>query len=292
MGCRAGFIQEANYALVMFTRAHPGGRRYSQLHATSSALAARLNSPNYGALLGFAQGNLAEVSTYAPAQPRKAHQEPAGFRASFKFEPPPGDPPTFYMTAAVPELAVVCEAEPRQWHSASSMPGAARDALHPFLRASFSQVALDLATLASSRATYLGISAAAVSADDLRLAYAQLLAQLDIVRPPGQPRPGSAAAGGGSSFTVASVPELRTSGGGDAHPDRSPLPPPREGAPSSIGDALLQRHQSLGVGSSGKRRRAASLGLPARLSARHASDRKRRGDKGTSVASAPAAGPR
>ena len=52
---------------------------------------------------------------------------------------------------------VVCEAEPRQWHSGAGRPGGAGGALHPFLRASFSQVALDLATLRRCRSTYIGV---------------------------------------------------------------------------------------------------------------------------------------
>ena len=40
----------------MFERTQPGsgGQRYSQLHATASALSATFNHANYSALLGFA----------------------------------------------------------------------------------------------------------------------------------------------------------------------------------------------------------------------------------------------
>ena len=84
----------ANYALVMFERVHPGsGQRYSQLHATASALSATINHGSYAALLGFAQGNLAEVSSYAQAAPRQVPKmKPrTTFNAALKFEPPPGE---------------------------------------------------------------------------------------------------------------------------------------------------------------------------------------------------------
>ena len=94
----------------MFERMHPGtGQRYSQLHATASALSATVNHGSYAALLGFAQGNLAEVSSYAQAAPRQAPKmKPrTTFNALLKFEPPPGECPSFYMTAASPTLSVL-----------------------------------------------------------------------------------------------------------------------------------------------------------------------------------------
>ena len=56
-----------------------------------------------------AQGNLAEVSSYAQAAPRQAPRARprTTFNASLKFEPPPGDCPSFYMTAASPTLSVL-----------------------------------------------------------------------------------------------------------------------------------------------------------------------------------------
>lgn len=84
------------------------GQPYTQLHLTASTLAATLNNANYSALLGFAQGNLAEMSSFAradgPAAPR--HEQRTTFSDTFCFEPPAGDRPSFYMTVSAPDLTV------------------------------------------------------------------------------------------------------------------------------------------------------------------------------------------
>lgn len=105
--CRAPFIHQANYALVMFEQ-HSGAHAYTQLHLTASTLAATLNNGNYSALLGFAQGNLAEMSSFSRAQPPMAqpHECRTTFAESFCFEPPAGDRPSFYMTVSAPDLTV------------------------------------------------------------------------------------------------------------------------------------------------------------------------------------------
>ena len=105
--CRAPFIHQANYAMVMFEQ-RDGGRPYTQLHLTASTLAAALNNANYSALLGFAQGNLAEMSSFARAERRPPPQpeQRTTFTDSFCFEPPAGDRPSFYMTVSVPDLTV------------------------------------------------------------------------------------------------------------------------------------------------------------------------------------------
>ena len=46
-----------------------GAGSYTQLHLTTSALLGLVNSANYTTLLGFAQGNLTEASTFAQARP-------------------------------------------------------------------------------------------------------------------------------------------------------------------------------------------------------------------------------
>ena len=46
-------------------QSQPGGGSYTQLHLTTSPLLGLMNNPNYTALLGFAQGNLAEASTFS-----------------------------------------------------------------------------------------------------------------------------------------------------------------------------------------------------------------------------------
>ena len=177
-------------------------------------------------------------------------------------------------------MQVMLEAEPRQWQSGYARPGGTPEQLHPFLAGAFKQVVLDLAVLRDSGATHIGISAASVQADDLRLAYSPVLTQLDIVRKDaadsnssGTGRGGgigSASMRGCGSFVISTVPEMRTAfGSGGALPpsaSRSPSksPPPREASSPSIGDTLLQRHQSLGTAGLGKLKRAASLGVPAR----------------------------
>lgn len=105
--CRAAFIHAANYALVMFEQ-QQGAQRYTQMHVEASTLTATFNNANYSALLGFVQGNLAEVSSFAHKQTAAAApgEPPAGFNVNFNFEPPAADRPTFYMTAFSPNLMV------------------------------------------------------------------------------------------------------------------------------------------------------------------------------------------
>lgn len=104
---RAAFIHAANYALMMFEQ-RQGTKRYTQMHVEASTLAATFNNANYSALLGFVQGNLAEVSSFAHKQAAAVApgQPPAGFNVDFNFEPPAADTPTFYMTAFSPDLMV------------------------------------------------------------------------------------------------------------------------------------------------------------------------------------------
>ena len=79
-----------------------------QLHVEATDMAAVLNNGNYSALLGFVQGNLTEVSSFAQARPTPpAPGEPCTtFNADLNFDAPAGDRPTFYMTVAAPTLAV------------------------------------------------------------------------------------------------------------------------------------------------------------------------------------------
>ena len=48
-------------------------------------------------------------------------------------------------------MQLVLEAEPKHWQSASSLPTASSSQLHPFARANFGSVNLNLATLQLSR---------------------------------------------------------------------------------------------------------------------------------------------
>ena len=63
--CRSQFLASSNYGLVVMQQTSPAGEGYTQLHLTTSPLLGLMNNPNYTALLGFAQGNLTEASTFA-----------------------------------------------------------------------------------------------------------------------------------------------------------------------------------------------------------------------------------
>ena len=67
MLCRSQFLASSNYGLVVMDQAQESGESYVQLHLTTSALLGLMNNANYTALLGFAQGNLTEASTFAQA---------------------------------------------------------------------------------------------------------------------------------------------------------------------------------------------------------------------------------
>ena len=74
-----------------------------------------MNGPNYAALLGFAQGNLVEISSYEVAKGDAKPKEPqrTKFNPAFQFAPPKDDFPTFRMTANIPQVTVsgfLCEA--------------------------------------------------------------------------------------------------------------------------------------------------------------------------------------
>jgi hypothetical protein len=76
----------------------------------------------------------------------------------------------------------IFEAEPRHWLSSSSLPGLLPSQLHPFAKAHFQDVCLDLAALKGSKSAYIGITATSVKCDDLRLAYCNAMEELEIVR--------------------------------------------------------------------------------------------------------------
>lgn len=67
-----------------------------------------MNGPNYAALLGFAQGNLVEISSYEATVGKTKAKEPQRkkFNPAFQFAPPRDDFPTFRMTASIPQISV------------------------------------------------------------------------------------------------------------------------------------------------------------------------------------------
>ena len=92
----------------MFEQQAASGDKYMQLHIEATDMAAVLNNGNYSALLGFVQGNMVEVSSYAQARPAPpVPEEPrTTFNSDLNFDAPAGDRPNFYMTIAAPSLAV------------------------------------------------------------------------------------------------------------------------------------------------------------------------------------------
>ena len=106
--CRDAFIHQANYAVIMFEQQAASGDKYMQLHVEATDMAAVLNNGNYASLLGFVQGNLVEVSSFAQARPAPpVPEEPrTTFNADLNFDAPAGDRPNFYMTIAAPSLVV------------------------------------------------------------------------------------------------------------------------------------------------------------------------------------------
>ena len=105
---RSVFLHHSSYAVVVFERTNEvTGAKNTQLHLAASPILALINKPNFSALLGFAQGNLTEVSSFSRG---KKTEQPMPqrfkFNPEFKFGPPAGDTPTFVMTADIPEIAV------------------------------------------------------------------------------------------------------------------------------------------------------------------------------------------
>ena len=92
----------------MFEQQAASGDKYMQLHIEATDMAAVLNNGNYSSLLGFVQGNMVEVSSFAQARPAPpVPEEPrTTFNADLNFDAPAGDRPNFYMTIAAPSLVV------------------------------------------------------------------------------------------------------------------------------------------------------------------------------------------
>lgn len=110
-GHRSPFIQPSSYSIVMYEQKCPHLQvgAYTHLHLAAAPVVVIMNAPNYAALLGFAQGNLTEISSYdthaadgaEASEPRRTKFNPA-----FQFAPPKGDMPTFRMTAGLPLITV------------------------------------------------------------------------------------------------------------------------------------------------------------------------------------------
>jgi len=83
---------------------------YQHLHLAAGEVVAIMNAPNYAALLGFAQGNLLEISSYdnVAGHPQDSTSQRTKFNPAFQFAPPKEDFPTFRMTASLPQVTVPC----------------------------------------------------------------------------------------------------------------------------------------------------------------------------------------
>ena len=117
LSCRTPFIQPSNYAVVMYQQdcPHLSSGAYQHLHLAASPIVALLNAPNYQALMGFAQGNLAEISSYDKSDEgssKAKDQKRTTFNPEFQFAPPRNDMPVFRMTAKLPRVSVSTSQRP------------------------------------------------------------------------------------------------------------------------------------------------------------------------------------
>eukprot|EP00884_Botryococcus_braunii_P006280 jgi/Botrbrau1/15653/Bobra.4_1s0037.1 len=182
----APFVYPGNYAVLLFgRRSGLDGSAYSQMHVAASSLNGILNVHNYSALLGFTQGNLTEMSSFREAHHPGPPPPPprTDFDSNFQFGVPPGDVPMFCLTTSIDSVFVLMEADPRSWQSGhvKSAFGYPEDGkMLPFMRVMGQKLGVDLGTLRDSGSVYLRITADAIDADDLRLAYGKIMSEMEI----------------------------------------------------------------------------------------------------------------
>ena len=108
--CRSPFIQPASYSILLYEQpcTDVAAGCYQHLHLAAGNVVAIMNGPNYAALLGFAQGNLVEISSYEASLHQAKQKDPQRkkFNPAFQFAPPKEDFPTFRMTANIPQVCV------------------------------------------------------------------------------------------------------------------------------------------------------------------------------------------
>jgi hypothetical protein len=176
---RGAFLRPANLSAVQFQRGYGVDKpKASQLHFSATPLSLVLSAPNYTTLMDFIGGNLndylqppgnVETDVATPCEPKEVR-----FNPSMQFGPPPGIPPTFRLTAAIPRVAAVFEAHPREWTAAEpawefASPSEAH-LLQPFFSASASNLLLDVGTLPQGD-KHINICATSLDMQDLRLGY-------------------------------------------------------------------------------------------------------------------------
>ena len=109
--CRTEFIRSSNYAVILYQQKcpHLEAGSYQHLHLAASPVVALVNAPNYQALMGFAQGNLTEISSYEKTEggeEKTENEKRTTFNPEFQFAPPKNDMPVFRMTAWLPQVSV------------------------------------------------------------------------------------------------------------------------------------------------------------------------------------------
>lgn len=138
------------------------------------------------------------------------------------------------------------EADPAFWQSGAihSRLGDINElARLPFLRLKIQGIGLDLGLLAASKATYISLTAAEVTLDDLRLAYSKIMTEYEVTDDEDDDTSAAAsavqtsAAAGRESYTAQDVaPEVQSSFMSAA---QTPRPHRRPAAESSTGGASL-----------------------------------------------------
>lgn len=109
--CRTAFVQPSNYSIIMYQQPCPSLEAgfYQHLHLAASPIVTILNAPNYQALMGFAQGNLIEISSYdkdPEGTNKEKPQQRTKFNPDLQFAPPRNEMPNFRMTANIPKISV------------------------------------------------------------------------------------------------------------------------------------------------------------------------------------------
>lgn len=192
---RGPFLEPANIGIVVFDRKY-GTSKAMQMHLSCTPLSFILSSPNYTALVDFIYGNLSGLKSSEPqletdrsgvaenaSRPSDADGAATSskpsvetrFNPSMKFGPEPDSIPKFRMTLAVPEVAAVFMAHPREWMDPSPeyLFASSTDwhALRPFFHASVSNLLMDLGSMSDSGGLYINFCANGVEIQDLRMGY-------------------------------------------------------------------------------------------------------------------------
>lgn len=173
---RGPLLHPANISMVQFKRTYgTSTAQVSQIHLSSTPLSATLSAPNYVTIMDFVHGNLNDFLHPKNAPPPKpSHPKEVNFNPAMKFGPAPGATATFRLTLAIPKVAVVLEAHPREWTDPQPVftfaSAAESHILRPFFHASASNLLMDLGNLPPGD-TFINFCATSLDLQDLRLGY-------------------------------------------------------------------------------------------------------------------------